>query len=54
MSTASTGELLDPHTATGYRAAEVCRADAATPMITLATAHPAKFADAVFKALGVQ
>ncbi|MDW5376254.1 threonine synthase [Halomonas sp. HP20-15] len=45
-----TKELLDPHTATGYRAAEVCRADAATPMITLATAHPAKFADAVVKA----
>ena len=45
-----TKQLLDPHTATGYRAAEVCRADAATPMITLATAHPAKFADAVVKA----
>ena len=45
-----TKELLDPHTATGYRAAEVCRADAATPMITLATAHPAKFAEAVVKA----
>lgn len=45
-----TKELLDPHTATGYRAAEVCRGDAATPMITLATAHPAKFAEAVVKA----
>lgn len=45
-----TKELLDPHTATGYRAAEVCRDDKATPMITLATAHPAKFADAVVKA----
>lgn len=45
-----TKELLDPHTATGYRAAEQARADAVTPMITLATAHPAKFAEAVVKA----
>ncbi|MBY5940067.1 threonine synthase [Halomonas sp. DP5N14-9] len=45
-----TQEILDPHTATGYRAAErECR-DASTPMITLATAHPAKFAEAVVKA----
>jgi len=45
-----TKELLDPHTATGYRAAERARSDARTPMITLATAHPAKFAEAVVKA----
>ncbi|MCK0767170.1 threonine synthase [Chromohalobacter canadensis] len=45
-----TKELLDPHTATGYRAAERVRTDASTPMITLATAHPAKFADAVLQA----
>lgn len=45
-----TGELLDPHTATGYRAAERARADQATPVVTLATAHPAKFAEAVVKA----
>ena len=45
-----TGEMLDPHTATGYRAAERVRADQSTPMITLATAHPAKFAGAVVKA----
>ena len=45
-----TKELLDPHTATGYRAAEQARADAVTPMITLATAHPAKFAEAVVRA----
>ncbi|MAS10873.1 threonine synthase [Salinisphaera sp.] len=45
-----TGELLDPHTATGYRAAQRARADTVTPMITLATAHPAKFEDAVVKA----
>ncbi|WP_404471707.1 threonine synthase [Vreelandella venusta] len=45
-----TGEILDPHTATGYRAAERARVDSSTPMITLATAHPAKFAEAVVKA----
>ncbi len=45
-----TGEILDPHTATGYRAAERARLDTTTPMITLATAHPAKFAEAVVKA----
>ena len=45
-----TGEILDPHTATGYRAAERVRVDTTTPMITLATAHPAKFAEAVVKA----
>jgi len=45
-----TQEILDPHTATGYRAAERARADATTPVITLATAHPAKFAEAVVKA----
>jgi threonine synthase len=45
-----TQEILDPHTATGYRAAERERGDASVPMITLATAHPAKFAEAVVKA----
>ncbi|MES1925188.1 threonine synthase [Salinisphaera sp. T31B1] len=45
-----TGELLDPHTATGYRAALMARANTLTPMITLATAHPAKFEDAVVRA----
>ena len=41
-----TGELLCPHGAVGVKVAEEQR-DAATPMITLATAHPAKFPDAV-------
>jgi threonine synthase len=45
-----TQEILDPHTATGYRAAERERGDPSVPMITLATAHPAKFAEAVVKA----
>lgn len=39
--------LLDPHTAIGVRAARNCRRDPAVPMITLGTAHPAKFPDAV-------
>lgn len=39
--------LLDPHTAIGVRAARTCRRDADIPMITLGTAHPAKFPDAI-------
>jgi threonine synthase len=42
-----TGELLDPHTAVGIGAATLCNAKRETPMVTLATAHPAKFPDAV-------
>ncbi len=43
----SNGYLLDPHTAIGLCAARHCRADTQTPMVSLATAHPAKFPDAV-------
>ncbi|MCR9125535.1 MAG: threonine synthase [Rhodobacteraceae bacterium] len=46
------GELLCPHSAVGVRVAEDTR-DSATPMITLATAHPAKFPAAVEAASGV-
>jgi threonine synthase len=42
--------LLDPHSAIGVKAARECRRDKTTPMITLATAHPAKFPDAVKQA----
>lgn len=42
--------LVDPHTAVGIQAARVCNQDKSVPMITLATAHPVKFADAVSKA----
>ena len=45
-----TGKLVDPHTAVGIRAARDCNTDPATPMITLSTAHPAKFSDAINKA----
>ena len=50
---AETGELLDPHTAVGYAVARKAEA-AASPMVTLATAHPAKFPDAVEKASGIR
>lgn len=42
--------LLDPHSAIGVEAARMRRRDRTTPMITLATAHPAKFPDAVMQA----
>ncbi len=42
--------LLDPHTAIGLNAARACWRNPATPMVTLATAHPAKFPDAVKQA----
>jgi threonine synthase len=49
---ARTGYLADPHTAVGIAAAERELDDAASPMVVLATAHPAKFPDAVGKATG--
>ncbi|PRY76981.1 threonine synthase [Yoonia maritima] len=48
---ANNGELLCPHTAVGVHVAEAHLG--ATPMVTLATAHPAKFPDAVKEASGV-
>ncbi|MCJ2178548.1 threonine synthase [Novosphingobium album (ex Hu et al. 2023)] len=48
----SCGELIDPHTACGLFAARTGGIDAATPVVTLATAHPAKFRDAVERATG--
>ena len=44
--------LLDPHTAVGLKVAREF-AHASTPMVTLATAHPAKFPDAVKAASGI-
>lgn len=49
----TTAELVDPHTAVGLVAAQAERGDEATPMVTLATAHPAKFPAAVEAATGV-
>lgn len=47
-----TGYTLDPHTAAGYAAAEKILPIASGPVVTLATAHPAKFPDAVEAAIG--
>jgi threonine synthase len=46
------GQLLDPHSAIGYAAARARAAELAGPIVTLATAHPAKFPDAVERASG--
>jgi threonine synthase len=46
------GEIIDPHTAIGLHAARAARIDPAIPVITMATAHPAKFRDAVERATG--
>ena len=48
----SSGELLDPHSAIGAVAAEAF-SDTVTPVIILATAHPAKFPVPVREATGV-
>jgi threonine synthase len=49
-----TGMLVDPHTAVGIGAARARRRDPDVPMVCLATAHPAKFPDAVEQATGVR
>jgi threonine synthase len=51
----STGELIDPHTAVGVAAARrIGRAAPETPLVVLATAHPAKFPETVLAATGVE
>ncbi len=49
---AETGYLLDPHTAVGVFVAQKFEKPS-TPMVTLATAHPAKFPAAVKSASGI-
>ena len=49
---ARTGEVLCPHSAVGVKVANDNLGT--TPMITLATAHPAKFPDAVEAAMGTR
>ncbi|MBI5559589.1 MAG: threonine synthase [Deltaproteobacteria bacterium] len=46
-----TSYVLDPHTAVGVGAA-LAHLDPSVPMVCLATAHPAKFGDAVQEAIG--
>ena len=48
------GQVLDPHTAIGLHAARAAGIAADIPVVTLATAHPAKFRDAVERATGVR
>ncbi|MEY3657167.1 MAG: threonine synthase [Actinomycetota bacterium] len=48
-----TGMLIDPHTAVGVKAA-IEQAEDGVTMLTLATAHPAKFPDAVERATGIR
>ncbi|WP_404335262.1 threonine synthase [Sphingomonas sp. MMS12-HWE2-04] len=49
---AESGEVLDPHTAIGLAAARRAGLPPEVPVVTLATAHPAKFRDAVERATG--
>ena len=58
---AETGMLLDPHTATGTAAAKMFAGHSSAgtgagngPIVTLGTAHPAKFPDAVERATGIR
>ncbi len=50
----STGEVIDPHTAIALAAARRAQLEPGVPVVTLATAHPAKFRDAVERATGVR
>ncbi len=52
------GQVIDPHTGVGLHAAQAVAASgvvgAQVPVVTLATAHPAKFPDAVERATGLR
>ncbi|HEV7340284.1 MAG TPA: threonine synthase [Sphingopyxis sp.] len=48
------GQIIDPHSAVGLAAARALEIDSDIPVVTLATAHPAKFRDAVERATGVR
>ncbi|KQN92567.1 threonine synthase [Sphingomonas sp. Leaf231] len=47
------GQIVDPHTAIALAAARR-HAEPGVPMVTLATAHPAKFGDAVERSTGIR
>ena len=47
-------QLIDPHTAIGLHAARCVDLPEGVPMVTLATAHPAKFRDPVEQATGIR
>ena len=48
------GQIIDPHSAVGLAAARELDLDPAVPVVTLATAHPSMFRDAVERATGVR
>ena len=48
------GHVIDPHSAIGLAAARTADLPTGVPIVTLATAHPAKFPDAVERATGVR
>jgi len=48
------GEVIDPHTAIGLHAARIAGIAPHVPVVTLATAHPAKFRDPVERATGMR
>ncbi len=49
-----TGLLIDPHSAVGIHVGRAVRRDGSAPLVALATAHPAKFPDAVADATGIR
>jgi threonine synthase len=49
---AATGYLADPHTAIGIAAARALPCAGGIPVVAMATAHPAKFPDAMQRATG--
>jgi threonine synthase len=51
---AATGYLAEPHTAIGIEAGRAHPAGAGVPMVAMATAHPAKFPDAMERATGTR
>ena len=50
----ATAEVLDPHSAVGVAGARAVPRPSTVPVVTLATAHPAKFPDAVERAIGLR
>jgi threonine synthase len=51
---AATGYIADPHSAVGIAAARAHPAPRGVPMVVAATAHPAKFPDAITQAIGLR
>ena len=51
---AATGDIIDPHSAVALTAANRLAHRDDTPMVVVATAHPAKFPETIERTLGVQ